>query len=84
MVGGGISLANIQSLPGNTQATQPIDARFIQPKTVQASQITLQPGIAPGQITQAVQYANIGPGIAPIPVFPVTGLGGLQFLPQVV
>ena len=79
-----MSFGNFQQLTSNTQtSTQANDPRLTQAKTASAAQLGLQPGMAPAHLGPAIQYANIGPGLAPIPFLPVAGLGGLQLLPQV-
>jgi len=55
----------------------------IQPALI--SQQQQQPGLSPiaaSQLASAFQYTNINPGITPIPLVPVAGIGGIQLVPQ--
>ena len=56
----------------------------IQPGLI--SQQQQQPGVSPiaaSQLASAFQYTNLNPGITPIPLVPVAGIGGIQLVPQV-
>lgn len=91
------TLSSPQQLPSSTTAaTYQNEARHGLSKASPATLAGIphgimsppQPGITqqqltPTQLASAIPYANIGPGLAPIPLVPVAGLGGIQLVPQV-
>ena len=74
---------NEVSRQGETRLSSSVNLG-IQPNLI--SQQQQQPNVAPlapSQLASAFQYANFTPGIAPIPLVPVAGIGGIQLVPQV-